>query len=718
MLLNSDHTGSPVDYEMDPLSGTPQDGYWNYTIPANLAGTTITYSIWVNDTNNNPATDGPYQYTIIDNENPNVISVSRDPLAPGNLDTVNITVHITDNVGVDTVLIYSNHTGSILNYEMDSLSGTPQDGYWNYTIPAYSTGTTINYSIWVNDTNNNPTTDGPYQYTIIDNEPPNIISVSRDPLNPSNLDLVNITVRITDNVGVATVLLNSDHTGSPVDYIMDPLSGTPQDGYWNYTIPAVVAETTVTYSIWVNDTNNNPNTDGPYQYTTYDFTYPNIVSTSRDPLTPGNLDTVNITVHVTDNVGVDTVLIYSNHTGSILSYEMDPLSGTPQDGYWNYSIPAYPAGTTINYSIWVNDTNNNPATDGPYQYTIIDNENPNVISDSRDPYFPGNLDTVDITVNVTDNVGVDTVLIYSNHSGFFTYNEMDFLSGTPQDGYWNYTIPAYPAGTTIIYSIWVNDTRNNNITFGPYQYLIIDNEAPNIILVSRDPLNPEASDLVNITVHITDNVGVDTVLIYSNHTGTLIYYEMDYLSGTAQDGYWNFTIPAYSAGTTINYSIWVNDTRNNNISSINYYYSVTEKEKPIEPPLLLGLLGVQGEEGIIEFLLSPLGFVIIGAIAALAIISIVVIPKRKQKFVGVGEKNLDAKLKNLVKSKTAVDFVKEKYIKDFFKKEFSTLSRNEIEKILQLDDLSTSEKIELIKELAGFSKEERKELLETLENIE
>ena len=88
-------------------------------------------------------------------------------------------------------------------------------------------------------------------------------------------------------------------------------------------------------------------------------------------------------------------------------------------------------------------------------------------------------------------------------------------------------------------------------------------------------------------------------------------------------------------------------------------------------------------------------------------------------------KNDDKKLKlsiesfkNLVKSKTAVDFVKEKSIKDFFKKKFSTLSRNEIEKILQLDDLTISEKIELIKELAGFSKEDRKELLETLENIE
>ena len=41
----------------------------------------------------------------------------------------------------------------------------------------------------------------------------------------------------------------------------------------------------------------------------------------------------------------------------------------------------------------------------------------------------------------------------------------------------------------------------------------------------------------------------------------------------------------------------------------------------------------------------------------------------------------------------------------------------EIEKILRLDDVTDSEKIALLKELAGLSKEERKEFLKILENI-
>ncbi len=916
VLINSNHTGTPTDYEMEFLSGTFQDGYWNYTIPAQPAGTTISYSFWVNDTSNNPDTTGPYQYTVIDNENPNIVSVSRDPFNPGNLDTVNITVRVTDNVGVDTVII---NTGILEFYKMDFLSGTPQNSYWNYTIPNYTAGTIINYSIWANDTSNNNVTDGPYQYTIIDNENPNIIAVTRDPFNPGDLDTVNITCIIADNVEVDTVLINSNHTGTTYNYTMDFLSGSYQNGYWNFTIPAYPTGTRVVYSIWVNDTTNNPETDGPYQYTVgiSDAVDPVIDSILIDPPGPGNLDPVNITIQVTDNVGVDTVMINSNHSGTPTDYEMDFLSGDAQDGYWNFTIPAKTAGTTIVYSFWVNDTSNNSISDGPYPYTVIDNEDPNIISVFRNPLNPGNLDSVNITVRITDNVQVDKVLLISNHTGTTDNYTMDFLSGTFQDGYWNCTIPANFAGTVINYSIWACDTTTINFDIdGPYQYTIIDNENPNIVTVSRDPSTPSDLYIVNITVYITDNVGIDTVLFNSNHTGTPTDYDMDFLSGSNQDGYWNFTIPAQAIGTRVVYSIWVNDTTNNpdtvgpyqyvvvrenpnivlvsrdlvkpgnldmvnitvrvtdnvgidtviinsnhtgtpsnytmfplsgtpqdgywyyiipsnlagttidyliiandtnnnfninssfnytiidneipnihyvtinpnpptdeddviifiwisdnvNVSKViishnytgtfqndtvnfytgNYYdgfwlyvfsqrtvgtiinfsiwvndtsnninmtfsYVYTVIEKPSEPQIPLFPPG--GEGGILDFLLSPLGFIIIGAIAAVSIISIAAVTRSKPKFMGIGDKNLDSKLKSLVKSKTALDFIKDKKIEDFFKKGFTTLSKTEIEKILKLDDLTDSEKIAMLKELAGMSKEERQEFLKTLENI-
>ncbi|NVM04457.1 MAG: hypothetical protein HWN67_19190, partial [Candidatus Helarchaeota archaeon] len=139
-------------------------------------------------------------------EKPNIIEVLQDPTIPGNLDSVNITVHITDDAEVDTVWINTNYSGSPLEYQMEWLSGSNQDGYWNYTIPQGTIGTTINYSIWVNDTSGNTNITTIYKYLIRDSEFPNIIGVSQDPPSPGNLDTVNITVHITDNFGVHTVL--------------------------------------------------------------------------------------------------------------------------------------------------------------------------------------------------------------------------------------------------------------------------------------------------------------------------------------------------------------------------------------------------------------------------------------------------------------------------------------------------------------------------------
>ncbi len=328
--------------------------------------------VWSDTTNGEWGTDQEIMYSFIgDIEYPNIASVSRYPSAPGNLDTVNITVHITDNVGVDTVLINSNHTGTPLYYTMDYLSGTIQDGYWNYTIPTTSAGTKVEYSFMANDTNKHTVTDGPYQYIVLDNEVPNIYIVNWVPSNPSNYNTVNVTANVGDNIGVDTVIINSNHTGTPTNYTMDFLSGSAQLGWWNYTIPAYPPMTTITFTVYANDSENNPNTYGPNQYTIQDVDSPSIISVSQNPNQPSSQETVNITVQVTDNVGVHKVLLLIfNSTGGFDIYPMDFLSGTIQNGYWNYTIPAYPAGTFVNYTIYVNDTSNNPSVWIFENYTV------------------------------------------------------------------------------------------------------------------------------------------------------------------------------------------------------------------------------------------------------------------------------------------------------------------------------------------------------------
>ncbi len=430
--------------------------------------------VWFDFTDGQWGTDTEIMYVNMtyDFKKPNITSVLKYPTNPGNLDEVNITAHITDNLEVDIALINSNHTGTPLYYPMDLLSGDEQDGYWNYTIPKYPAGTTITYLIWANDTSNNSVIDGPYQYIVRDNENPNITSVSRDPTFPNQFDTVNITVHVTENVGVDIILINSNHTGVTINYTMDPLSGGNQDGYWNYTIPVSPFETTIIYSILVNDSSNNIASDGPYQYTVGDGEAPNITSVSRYPINPTNIDIVNITAHITDNYVIFDVFLISNYSGVVDIYPMDFLSGTVQDGYFNYTIPANTTGTTIVYQIYATDLYFNTDSDGPYQYVIRDGESPNINSTSISPFYYTPKDNVTITVHITENVGVDKVLIFSNHTGTMTEYSMNFVSGTIQDGYWNFTFPKLPAWTVINYSIWVNDTSGNNESINYDQIMI------------------------------------------------------------------------------------------------------------------------------------------------------------------------------------------------------------------------------------------------------
>ena len=226
------------------------------------------------DVNDDGIGDSPYisgyaddYYPIYSDEVdiPQIVSILQDPTDPSETDTVNITVQITDNIAAHKVYIYSNHSGVMTAYEMDFLSGATNDGYWNYTIPALSLGTIVNYSIWVNDSDANSNTNGPYFY-LVDATPPQIISISLNS-NDGNQGIVNITAHITDNLKIDSVLIYSNHSGVNTSYSMTLISGNYKDGYWFFSIPEQAINTTVVYSIWANDTNNNHAMDGPYQYT-------------------------------------------------------------------------------------------------------------------------------------------------------------------------------------------------------------------------------------------------------------------------------------------------------------------------------------------------------------------------------------------------------------------------------------------------------------------
>ncbi|MHA1386557.1 MAG: hypothetical protein ACTSR3_22625 [Candidatus Helarchaeota archaeon] len=238
---------------------------------------------------------------------------------------------------------------------------------------------------------------------------------------------------------------------------------------------------------------------------------PNIESVSRNPITPGNLDSVNITTHVTDSNGIHTVLLESNHSGIPINYTMDQLSGILQDGYWNFTIPASEEGIIISYKIIVNNSMGKTDVDGPFQYLVKDNEAPTIISIFQNPIFPFYQNSVNITIHITDNVDIHRVLLESNHTGTFVNYSMDFLSGTTKDCYWNFTFPTRPSGVVVIYSIFINDTSNNIKKAGPFQLTSFPNPGEPLPFV---PFLPSSENPILIYIIIIGSItGISTATI-------------------------------------------------------------------------------------------------------------------------------------------------------------------------------------------------------------
>ncbi|MHA1382035.1 MAG: hypothetical protein ACTSRG_26995 [Candidatus Helarchaeota archaeon] len=89
-----------------------------------------------------------------------------------------------------------------------------------------------------------------------------------------------------------------------------------------------------------------------------------------------------------------------------------------------------------------------------------------------------------------------------------------------------------------------------------------------------------------------------------------------------------------------------------------------------------------------------------------------------EKFIGISDIKLVAKLRTLFKSKISVDSVEDEEILDFFKDKFVMLTKDELLQFLELDIHDITEKIKIFEEFVNLTPEERQSFLETLEKSE
>ncbi|NVM30496.1 MAG: hypothetical protein HWN65_16775 [Candidatus Helarchaeota archaeon] len=493
------------------------------------------------------------------NEMPNITGVTQDPTSPSYQENVNVTAHVTDDFQVQTVYLESNYTGSLWNYSMTLLSGTQQDGFWNYTITNWPGNRTIAYRIFAIDNGGLSNSSTQYSFGFFDVLEPNIVSVTQVPLAPTYQEAVNVSVRVTDGTQVQAVYLQSNHTGIQTDYSMNLISGTLQDGVWNYVISNYLENSTIVYQILARDVLGNTNTSAQSSFGFFDILEPNIVNVTQVPLAPTYQEAVNVSVRVTDNTQVQAVTIQSNHSGTPTDYSMNLISGTQQDGVWNYVISNYLENSTIVYQILARDALGNTNTSGQFSFGFFDVDEPNIVSVTQIPGVPAYQDIVNVTVRVTDGTEIQSVYIETNYTGVLTTYPMIQVNGTLRDGFWEFSFNSYPLNRDIVYRIYARDALGNTNNSGQNSFGVYDLVDPNIFSYDQDPPVVTILESINITTRVIENLELVSVQLESNHTGSLVNHTMDLLSGTLQDGFWNYTIANWPVNVTIRYRIFATD---------------------------------------------------------------------------------------------------------------------------------------------------------------
>ncbi|MBE0526317.1 MAG: hypothetical protein IH631_05200, partial [Candidatus Thorarchaeota archaeon] len=192
---------------------------------------------------------------------------------------------------------------------------------------------------------------------------------------------------------------------------------------------------------------------------------PTIHTMDRTPSAPTEFDNVTINVLVTDDYGVDTVIL-SYHNGTTWFNVTMTWTGSDYEGV----IPVLPNGTFVSYLILANDTSGNWVISGTSNYTVQEDLlAPTIHTIDRTPFAPTELDSVTINVLVTDDSGVDSVIL-SYHDGTTWFNVTMTWTGSDYEG----VIPALPNGTFVSYRILANDTYGNWAISETSNYIVQD----------------------------------------------------------------------------------------------------------------------------------------------------------------------------------------------------------------------------------------------------
>jgi len=314
-----------------------------------------------------------------------------------------------------------------------------------------------------------------YSFTI-DTIPPIITDIVFPPVGDSG-KTVTISCVVTDNVGIQKVLINITYPdGSEHNISMSKIDST----YYYADVYTMLG--TYQFYIYARDTVGNWNKSNVKQFEIADLSPPNITNIVIAPPIQDVYKKVNISCVVTDNVGIQKVLINITYPdGSEHNISMSKIDST------YYYITTYTKVGTYKFYIYALDTSNNANKSIVKEFEIIDNVPPSV----KVNYPKGGefiRDVVTIKWNATDNYAKDLLITikYSSDNGV-TWHLI--AEDTENDGEHKWNTSNLEDGKNYLIEISAKDA-SGNVGKNVSQLFTIDNTKPLL-----DIEKPEAGKL-------------------------------------------------------------------------------------------------------------------------------------------------------------------------------------------------------------------------------
>lgn len=435
----------------------------------------------------------------VDSTNPTA-TIEINNTSPKINEDVNISSNVTDGVGVSQCWFNNNFTNT--NSTTIDLAGTT-DSCNNITTISASSGETINFTVYVNDTSNNihsnSTTLTVTSETPTFNETLTNQSISSDSLFEYNINCSDIeedTITYFDNSTLFDIISTN---GSIYDVPIES-----EVGLYHINIACGDGLSNTTSEFWYNIT---------------DGTEPTYTNFKNNASNSGINSIINWSIDLSDGIGLSVVKFAHNQSGTLTNVTNLDISGTSFSA--NYTLPITLAqGNVICGQFWFNDSTDN-INNSNLSCMTVDNTAPTISLTSPDDNDHNKVNlTIDYTPNDADSDGLDCYL--------FINNSLNTTDTTINLGVSN-TITSINLNVEGDYSWYINcsDETVNTTTIARTYTLDLTNP----ILTIHSPLN-ETSHSIDFIINFTasdDNLYIinytlfnATQVFQSNQTNTAV----------------------------------------------------------------------------------------------------------------------------------------------------------------------------------------------------